>query len=597
VATLDLYSSLRGDSFGGNAPRPFEVRARVWPGVVPGTLRVAVTPSLRHLSRYRKIAVLLVRHFRQAGVAVDGELVDDLDAADDDTTEAAEQLATELEAMGPTFIKLGQLLSTRSDLLSPPYLTALARLQDDVEPFGFAEIEATIEQELGVRISQAFQHLDHVPLATASLGQVHRATLRDGRPVAVKVQRPGVREQVRDDMEVIEELAGFLDDHTNAGRRFGLSDMVAEFKGALTSELDYRQEAEHLRVLGAQLEDEPLLVVPQPIDDFTTSSVLTMELVEGRNVSSLGPLAKTELDGAPLADALLRAYLRQILEHGFVHADPHPGNVLVTTDGRLGLIDLGMVARLAPAMQDSLIRLLLAASTGDGDEAAEVLASIGTKLDGFDADTFRRRTTSLVLRNRNRAVADIEAGALVGDLAQVAGSCGLRPPADLTMIGKALLNLDQVAFALDPDFVPMAIIEDEVVAILRRKMTDSVRPSNVLASAMDARDFVERLPGRVNKVMDALAEGELTLNVQGIDERELLKGIQQLANRVTTGLVVAALIIGAAMIMRIETSSELFGYPALAIVLFVVASVAGLWLIASSLLHDLPSRRRRRSVR
>ena len=161
------------------------------------------------------------------------------------------------------------------------------------------------------------------------------------------------------------------------------------------------------------------------------------------------------------------------------------------------------------------------------------------------------------------------------------------------MIGKALLNLDQVACTLDADFVPMQVVEDEVSSILRRKMADSVRPGNVLSAAMEAREFAERLPGRVNKVMDALAEGELTLNVQGIDEKELLRGIQQLANRVTTGLVIAALIVGAAMIMRIETSSELFGYPALAIVLFIIASATGLWLVASSLLHDLPGRRRR----
>jgi ubiquinone biosynthesis protein len=554
-----------------------------------------MTPSLRHLGRYREIAALLLRHLRQAGLDVGDDLAD-LGALDADQPgdEDAQDLAARLEAMGPTFIKLGQLLSTRSDLLAPAYLEALARLQDDVEPFGFAEVEATVEAELGVRISNAFSHFDHVPLATASLGQVHRAALRDGREVAVKVQRPGVRDQVRDDLEVIEELAGFLDDHTKAGRRFGFSDMVLEFRTSLAAELDYRQEAQHLRLLGAQVEDEPRLVVPQPVDDYTTSSVLTMDLVHGRNISSLRPLAKTELDGRPLADALFRCYLRQILEHGFVHADPHPGNVLLTDDGRLALIDLGMVARLSPTAQDDLVRLLLAVSAGDGASTADVLVRMGRKLDGFEVESFTRRIDALVLRHQGASLGEVEAGALVGELAQIAGSCGLRPPPELTMIGKALLNLDQVACSLDPDFVPMEVVEDEVASILRRKAADRIRPGNVLSAALEAREFAERLPGRVNKVMDALAEGELTLNVQGIDERELLRGIQQLANRVTTGLVIAAMIIGAAMIMRIETSSELFGYPALAIVLFVIASAAGLWLVASSFVHDLPQRPRRR---
>ena len=553
-----------------------------------------MTPSLRHLGRFREIAALLLRHLRRAGLDLSDDLTD-LDVTEDGPIdEDAKHLASRLEEMGPTFIKLGQLLSTRSDLLAPAYLDALARLQDDVEPFDFAEVEATVEAELGVRISKAFQEFDHVPLATASLGQVHRAVLRDGRDVAVKVQRPGVRAQVRDDLEVIEELAAFVDDHTKAGRQFGFSDMVSEFKTSLADELDYRREAQHLRLLGEQLESESLLVVPQPIDDYTTATVLTMDLVHGRNIASLGPLAKTELDGGPLADSLVRCYLRQILEHGFVHADPHPGNVLLTDDGRLALIDLGMVTRLSPASQDSLIRLLLAVSDGDGDSTAEILVRMGKKLDDFDGDTFTRRIDSLVLRHHGASLAEVEAGALVGELTQIAGSCGLRPPPELSMIGKALLNLDQVACSLDPDFVPMAVVEDEVASILRRKLTDSVRPGNVLTTVLEAREFVERFPGRVNKVMDALAAGELTLKVQGIDEREVIRGIQQLGNRVTTGLVVAALIIGAAMIMRIETDSQLFGYPALAIVLFVVASAVGLWLVISSLIHDLPRRTRKR---
>jgi ubiquinone biosynthesis protein len=568
---------------------------QVWLGVPRGKQgAMQMPPSLRHLGRYREIASLLLRHLRQAGLDVTDDLADVDPTGDAPAEEDAQHLASRLEAMGPTFIKLGQLLSTRSDLLAPAYLEALARLQDDVEPFGFDEVESIVEAELGARISKAFQRFDHIPLASASLGQVHRAVLRDGREVAVKVQRPGVRAQVRDDLEVIEELAGFLDDHTKAGRQFGFSDMVREFKTSLAAELDYRQEAQHLRTLGGHVGADPKLVVPQPIDDYTTATVLTMDLIHGRNIASLGPLAKTEIDGQPLADALFRSYLRQILEHGFVHADPHPGNVLLTDDGRLALIDLGMVARLSPASQDRLIRLLLAVSGGDGASTAETLIGMGRKLDGFDGDAFTRRVDELVLRHHGASLAEVEAGRLVGELAQIAGSCGLRPPPELSMVGKALLNLDQVACSLDPEFVPMDVVEDELASILRRKTADSVRPGNVLSAALEVREFAERLPGRVNKVMDALAEGELTLNVQGIDERELLRGIQQLANRVTTGLVIAAMIVGAAMIMRIETSSELLGYPALAIVLFIVASVAGLWLVVSSITHDLPRRRRDR---
>jgi predicted unusual protein kinase regulating ubiquinone biosynthesis (AarF/ABC1/UbiB family) len=552
-----------------------------------------MSPSLqpRHLSRYASIGALLLKH------RGDGLSLPDADGEPDDGTasvEDAEQLVDDLEAMGPTFVKLGQLLSTRSDLLPPVYLDALCRLQDDVAPFGFAEVEAMVEEQVGARLSKAFRSFEHEPMAAASLGQVHRAVLRDGRSVAVKVQRPDIRRSVVEDMDVIEELATFVDDHTRTGDRLRFAAMVAEFRRSLIAELDYRQEADNLRTLAAALAGYDRIVVPQPVADYTTATVLTMDLVEGRNVASLGPLAQMELDGAPLADQLFRAYLDQILVHGFVHADPHPGNVLLTTGGDLALIDLGMVVRVAPDLQDKLLRLLASVSEGRANEAADVLIGMGERGPDFDAAAYRREIAVLLARHQSTTVGQIEAGRVVGELARAAASCGLRPPVEMTMIGKALLNLDQVARILDADFDPNAAIRDHTAAILRERLLASASPAGLLHAAMDAKEFAEHLPGRVNKVMDALAEGQLTLNVQGIDEAELMRGIQKLANRVTTGIVVAALIIGAAMVMRIDTDAKLFGYPTLAIVLFLVATVAGLWLVLTSVLNDLPQRRRRR---
>jgi ubiquinone biosynthesis protein len=202
--------------------------------------------------------------------------------------------------------------------------------------------------------------------------------------------------------------------------------------------------------------------------------------------------------------------------------------------------------------------------------------------------------TYLVQQNQIAVLGNMESGRVVGDLARIAGQCGLRPPSELTMLSKALLNLDQVACKLDSNFDPGAAVRDHVGEIMRRKMLQSASPANLLAATMDAKEFVERLPGRVNKVMDALAEGQLTLNIQGIDEKELMRGVQKLANRVSAGVIIAALIIGAAMLMRIDTRSKLFGYPSIAIVCFLAAALAGVWLVVTSLLHDLPQRRRNR---
>jgi predicted unusual protein kinase regulating ubiquinone biosynthesis (AarF/ABC1/UbiB family) len=538
--------------------------------------------SLRptHLSRYRDIAMLLVKHGR--------------DVLDDSTSRVdADKLADDLESMGPTFVKLGQLLSTRADLLPPTYLDALSRLQDDVEPLSFAVIEPIVENELGVRISRAFESFESSPLASASIGQVHRAVLRDGRDVVVKVQRPDIRDRIRDDMAAIDEIASFADAHTDAGRRFGFTPMVDEFRRSLLAELDYRSEAANLVTLGGIVERYDRIVVPQPIDDYCTGRVLTIEYVDGRKVTELGPLAHLELDGDALADELFRAYLDQVLVHGFFHADPHPGNVLVTGDGRLALIDLGMVARVEPGLRDDLLKMLLALADGDGREVADICIEIGQKLDDFDRAALTARVVDLVARAGGATIGDLQAGAVIGELSRVSAECGQRAPSELTMLAKALLNLDEVARTLAPDFRPAEAIRVHTADLLRQRMLSSLRPGSVLSAAMDAREFAEKLPGRVNKVFDALADGRLTLNVQGIDEHELMRGIQKIANRVTMGLVLAALIVGAAMTMRVTGVAELWGYPALSVVLFLLAVVGGLALVVSIFLSDLPQRRRR----
>lgn len=552
----------------------------------------------RHLARYGEIGKLLLAHVRDDWQTADVPPTRSIDGASDgrsnDAREDAERLASQLEAMGPTFVKLGQLLSTRADLLPPAYLTALARLQDHVEPDPFEVIERTIEDELGVRISKGFRSLDHRPLASASLGQVHRAELRDGRPVAIKVQRPGIQRQILEDMDVISELAGFVDSHTETGRRLGFQPMVAEFRRSLLRELDYRIEASNLRRMREQVAPYDRLVVPRPIDDYSTSVVLTMDLVAGRNVASLGPLAQLETDGDELARQLFDAYLDQILVHGFFHADPHPGNVLLTDDGRLALIDLGMVGLVGPALQDDLIRLLIAVSEGRGDQAADIMVRLGEERDErFDDGRFHREVVELVAGYDHANLGDVHAGAVVGDLARIAGDCGLRPPSEMTMIAKALLNLDEVARALAPELDPNAEIRRHVADLMRGRLLDSVSPGNVLSAALDAKEFAEHFPSRVNKVMDALAEGELTLNVQGIDDKELMRGIQKLANRVTVGVIVAALIIGAALVSRAD-GAKLLGYPILTVGQLAVAAAGALWLVVTVGRNDIPTRSRPR---
>jgi ubiquinone biosynthesis protein len=525
------------------------------------------------LSRYAAVATLFLKH--RSGLA-GGEG----DARD------AESLTRDLEALGPTFIKLGQVLSTRSDLLPRPYTTALSRLQDKVEPFSFADVERIVEAELHVRMSKAFAEFESTPLATASLGQVHRATMRDGLFVAVKVQRPDVQDTVPKDLEVLAEIAASVDNHTSAGPQFKFAEMIAEFRKAMLAELDYRNEASNLKTLGRQLQSFDAIVVPRPIDSFTTGRVLTMDYVSGTKVTALSPLTKTEVDGERLGRELLRAYLHQIVIEGFFHADPHPGNVFLTDDHRIALIDLGMVGHLSSRMQDRLLQLLMASAEGRGDEAADVMIEIGERLETFDEPAVRKEIADLVAKYRHAVLSEVQVGRVLLESSEMAGRHGLRAPSELTMLGKTLLNLDETARALAPHLDVNATIRDEAVSLVRQRMLRSVSPANMLATMMEAKHFAEQLPGRVNRVIDSLSRNELKLKVEMIDEGAVMEGLQKVANRIALGLVLAAMIVAAAMMMQVPTEFRLFGYPAIAMILFLAAATGGALLAVKIVTND-----------
>ena len=535
---------------------------------------MALKIRARHLARYRQIAGLLARHgrgdlVRSAGI--DEVLGDEAETAGD--PEAADRLADDLERMGPTFIKLGQLLSSRVDLLAPAYIEALSRLQDDVEPFSFEEAEEIISTELGVRLSRVFPTFEQKPMAAASLGQVHRATLRDGREVVVKVQRPDIRAQILEDMEVLEELAEFLDDHTELGHRYGFRDLLLEVRGSLVDELDYRREADNLATIGRILEGNDKIIVPAPHPDLTTSRVLTMEYVEGRKVTDLGPLGRLELDGAPLADALFESYLKQVLVDGVFHADPHPGNVLLTPDSRLVLLDVGMVARLSPAVRDKLVKLLLALADARPDEVSRVARTLGEELVGFDAPVFERAVAEVVGRSADASMADLDIGATLLQLTRKAGEAGLRMDPELVMLGKTMLNLDQVAATLDPQFEPRAALRRHVAELMRSSMRTT--PAAMMSSLLEAKEFVEALPGRVNRAFDAIGEGHFEMRIKAFDEQEFLRGLHKLANVTAAGLILAAMILASALLARSPSSLE----NHIALVVFVVSVLIGLAML------------------
>ncbi len=498
----------------------------------------------------------------------------------------AEQLADDLEEMGPAFVKLGQVLSSRPDLLPPQYTKALARLQDDVKPFSFEEVSVIVEAELGVRISKAFATFDPEPIAAASLGQVHAATLRDGRPVVVKVQRPEVAQQIADEFRELTPLANFLDAHTEVGRRHRLRRVLEEFRTSIQEELDYEREAQNLRTMGRNLAQFEGLYVPQPIPDYCTGHVLTMERVRGLKITKVSAFARLDFDGSWLIDQLFHAYLKQVLVDGIFHADPHPGNVFITEDKRLALLDLGMVGRTTPEMQEHLLKVLIAVSEGRSEQASDALMAFSERSEAGDPSEFRRLMGALVASQQGRGLGSVNVGTTLLDVSRIAADCGFFVPSELTLLAKTLLQLDEIGKVLDPSFDPNAAIRRHAGELMSRRMKHDATEGSLLTAALDFKNFATGLPTRVNRILDAVADRDLEIKVRATDAGDIIEGMQKIANRVTSGLILAALIIGAALLMRVQTDFTVMGYPGFAIFCFIAAALGAVVLLVNIFLQD-----------
>ncbi len=546
------------------------------------------------LARTARILRFLLK-YRSAGVFTGLDLDHVQDGTAPEIGGKPEEFVADLEALGPAFIKFGQALSTRPDLVPPAYLTALERTQDDVAPVPAEQIRAVIEAELGVRPGHLFESFDDVPLGSASLAQVHRATLRDGRAVAVKVQRPDIATIIHTDLDALAAIASRADAATKVGRRVHFADWVHEFRRALLLEMDYCCEAENLARFREHFREYPEIFVPAPLWDYSSRRVLTMDLVTGHKVTELTGLFRTEHDVRGLAAALLRGYLDQVLVHGDIHADPHPGNLLVMEDGRLALFDLGMVVHVPPRQRDRLFRLLFAAVDGRGEEAARESIAMGTRLEDFEEERYLREVGQLVARYAAHPSSSASESRLLFDIVRISTACGLRSPSELSLLGKTLAHLETTCRALDPRVDMKRVVDRHLDSVMGERLRRSLAPHRVASELMDLQALTREAPRKLSDMLSLLADNRFQVRVTGLEESRLMENLQKIANRITTGLIVAALIVAAAMIMRIETTARLFGYPALALVMFLLAAALGVGIVVSALLRDRRAKPREES--
>lgn len=541
-----------------------------------------------NLVRYQKFLKFMLKYWNSdllhqtASNAMDEESVTE----ETEFNQSPDELVDDLKQMGPTYIKLGQLLSTRPDLLPDNYLEALSSLQDDLPTIPYEEVRELVEEELGTRISKSFNSFDEEPLASASIGQVHVAELRSGKKVAVKVQRPGIRKKFLEDLDTLEEVATLAVKHSDVARRYAFDDVLSELRRIMLHELDYLREAENLVTLGTNLKTYRRLVVPQPIPDYTTSRVLTMEYVKGQKVTKVSPLRKLEEDHTALVDELVEGYLKQIVIDGFVHADPHPGNIHLMENNKIALIDLGMVAQFTKKMQDYLLRLLIGISKNNGEEISDILLEMSERAEDATIKEFRKNINDMVVDSRNSTARDMQTGRMLVQMNRSAALNGIHLPVEVNILGKILLNMDQIIANLAPDYDLREAVRRHVAKLMESRMKKELAPEDAFSVLLESKKLVEHFPERANKILDNLANNEFNLKVEALDEKRFTDGFQKVANRITLGLIIAATIIGAAMLMSVPSPFTIFGYPGLAIIFFMLAAVGGIALSYHILFKD-----------
>jgi len=547
------------------------------------------------IERYAEIARFWWK-YRNAGVFLPEA---SLAAAMEHATEAtpseegqAKDFVKDLESMGPAFVKIGQSLSTRPDLITPVFIKALEKMQDHCSPVDFANIKQIIEEELDVGLTTVFSEFDEKPIASASLGQVHHARLSDGSEVAVKVQRPDATREVIWDMTILAQLAAKVDEHSKMGRHYGFSNWVDQLRQSIMRELNYDLEASNLKAFAGILEDYEDIIIPQPVWNLTSQRVLVMDYISGIKVQDQTGIQRTDGNGAALAEHLTEAYLDQMFVHGFVHVDPHPGNVLLTEEGQLAVLDLGMVTHLSPRLRHQMLSLILAIVDGRGDEAAERAIEMGEALEDFDRAGMIRAVAQLV-SEYNASRGSVGEGLLMLNMTRVAADHGLQPPPEIILLGKTLLNLEFLCSELAPEMDMRDVVHKHLGKIIRHRAWEQLKPSNIASNILDFNELAQEMPRQLTQVLAQLVESRLTLRVNAFDENQFAANFQKVANRVTVGLIVAALIIASSMLMHIETETTLWGYPAFAAGFFLFAGLLGIGLVVSVLWTDLRQKKKR----
>jgi ubiquinone biosynthesis protein len=485
-----------------------------------------------------------------------------------------------IEELGPTFVKFGQMLSTRADLIPPAYQQELARLQDTVPAEPANVIMAVLSAELGNRCDELFAAIDPEPLAAASIGQVHAATLADGTEVIIKIQRPGVQERIATDLEMLQDLAEVASRHWEYAEQFDLIGLVQEFARTLRAELDYLHEAANAERFAAQFARDPYVHIPRVIHEATTARVLTLERLHGVKVTDTPALAALAIDRARLARQSAQIILTMIFVHGVYHADPHPGNFFIEDDGRIGIVDFGMVGSVDVQLREHLALMLLAITARDSDALVDAILDLGVISRPINRALFRRDLEHLLAPYYDQPLGDIALGPIIHQMLTIVQRHHLQLPPTIALLMKTLMMYEQLGVCLDPAFHLTSFLAPYAQELVIRQLSPARWARHLGSAGISLARLGLDLPRQIRHIVGDLERGTLQFSLQPTSFTEVVRRLEGIVNRLILGILVAALIIGLALLLvgyrppawdRLEGFLFFFGILAVIVLSFILA--------------------------
>lgn len=557
---------------------------------IKGTF-LMIGKKIRHIKRYQDVAKVLTRHgfgffVEEIGLlqmlSLPKRLLTHTEEIDPLTV--GERIRQAIEELGPTYVKIGQIASTRADIIPEKVLRELEKLQDNVPPFSFEQVSAIIEEELGSPLEEVFSWIDPEVMAAASIGQVHRAQLRTGEFVAVKVQRPQIKAMIETDLEILLDLATLAEHRIDRMERLQLRDVVEEFAKSLRNELDYMIEARNAEKIAKQFKDDPLICIPKVYWDYTTRKVLTMEFVQGIKLNQFEEIEKKGYDRKVIAEQLVQALFHQVLIEGFFHADPHPGNIFLCNNSVISFIDFGMVGRLNTDMKQHFASLVIALMRRSTESVVKVILRAGIVPDEVNLQRLTNDVDELREKYMDVPMSRIRLGESINDLFGVAFRHGIRIPSDLTLLAKCLLTLEGIVEKLDPKLSLMDMAEPFGIRLLKERYQPSTIVEKIRYNISNFSDVLVNLPKQMKDLMRDLKRGGIRFEVSIPELDSFVKRLDRVANQISFSIIFLSIsIVLAALVIASALGREiLFFWNTSAIKLgFIIAALMLSWLFVS----------------